>query len=82
MTKVKISKRRHLIKAISWNLLAMATTYMVLVYLPPFFDLKPISKEGAGALVILDRVIKLGFYYMHERAWFSSNWGIIKPSKD
>ena len=78
MRKLNINKKRHLMKAISWNLLAMTTTYIVLTQLPPFFDLKPISKEGAGFLVVLDRVIKLLFYYVHERAWFSSNWGIIK----
>ncbi len=82
MSKVKISKRRHLIKAISWNLLAMTTTYLVLTILPPYFGLVGISKEGAGFLTILDRVIKLVLYYGHERAWFSSNWGVIKPKKD
>ena len=79
MSKVKISKKRHLGKAISWNFLAMVTTYVVLTQLPPLFDLKPISKEGAGFLVILDRVVKLIFYYIHERTWFASNWGVIKP---
>jgi hypothetical protein len=79
MSKVKISKKRHLGKAISWNLLAMVTTYIILTQLPSFFDLKPISKEGAGFLVILDRVVKLIFYYIHERTWFASNWGVIKP---
>ena len=79
MSKEKISKKRHLIKAISWNLLAMITTYVVLTQLPPFFDLEPISKEGAGSLVILDRVVKLIFYYIHERTWFASNWGVVKP---
>ena len=65
-------------KAISWNLLAMTTTYIVLTQLPPYFDLQPISKEGAGFLVVLDRIIKLIFYYAHERAWFASNWGVVK----
>ena len=79
MRKLQISKKRHLIKAISWNLLAMITTYVILTQLPPFFHLKAISKEGAGFLVILDRGVKLIFYYIHERTWFASNWGVIKP---
>ena len=41
-------------------------------------NLEPISKEGAGFLVILDRVVKLISYYLHERAWFSSNFGVVK----
>ncbi|MBC8464664.1 MAG: DUF2061 domain-containing protein [Bacteroidetes bacterium] len=79
--KVKINKRRHLLKALTWNILAMSTTYVVLTMLPPVFGLEGISKEGAGFLVIVDRVIKLVFYYGHERAWFASNFGIIKPKK-
>ena len=82
MNKVNIDKKRHIIKAISWNLLAMTTTYLVLTILPPFFGLQGISKEGAGFLTILDRVIKLILYYGHERAWFASNWGVVKHAKD
>ena len=36
------TKRKHLFKAITWNLLAMTTTYIVLTMLPPFFDLEGI----------------------------------------
>lgn len=79
--KVKINKKRHLFKALTWNVLAMATTYIVLTKLPPYFGLEGISKEGAGFLVIVDRVLKLIFYYGHERAWFASNFGVLKPKK-
>jgi hypothetical protein len=78
MSKVKINKRRHILKSITWNSLAMTTTYFVLTELPPFFDLEPISKSGAGFLVVLDRIVKLIFYYFHERAWFTSNFGVKK----
>ena len=80
MTKVSINRRRHVLKAITWNLLAMTTTYLVLTLLPPFFGLQVISKEGAGFLTIVDRVIKLIFYYGHERLWFTSNYGVKKNS--
>lgn len=76
--KVKINKKRHLFKAITWNVLAMTTTYLVLTILPPYFGLEGISKEGAGFLTIVDRVVKLVFYYGHERVWFSSNFGVSK----
>jgi uncharacterized membrane protein len=82
MSKVKINKTRHILKAITWNLLAMTTTFVVLSYLPQFFGLKPLDKSSVGWLVILDRVLKLLFYYFHERAWFKSNLGVIKPPKD
>jgi hypothetical protein len=60
----------------------MTTTFVVLSYLPQFFGLKPLDKSSVGWLVILDRVLKLLFYYFHERAWFASNLGVIKPPKD
>ena len=78
MSKVSIDRKRHVLKAITWNLLAMTTTYLVLTLLPPLFGLEGISKEGAGFLTILDRIIKLVFYYGHERVWFSSNFGVKK----
>ena len=78
MSKVSIDRKRHVLKAITWNLLAMTTTYLVLTLLPPFLGLEGISKEGAGFLTILDRIIKLVFYYGHERVWFSSNFGVKK----
>ncbi len=76
--KVIIDRKRHIYKALTWNLLAMTTTYLVLTILPPFFGLTGISKEGAGFLVVVDRLLKLIFYYGHERAWFSSNFGVKK----
>ena len=54
MNKVKINRQRHILKSLTWNSLAMTTTYFVLTELPPFFDLEPISKSGAGFLVVLD----------------------------
>jgi uncharacterized membrane protein len=80
--KVKINRKRHIFKAFTWNLLAMTTTYVVLTALPPFFGLEGISKEGAGFLTIVDRILKLVFYYGHERAWFASNFGVVKKKKE
>ena len=45
MKKNMSTKRKHLFKAITWNLLAMTTTYIVLTMLPPLFDLEGISKK-------------------------------------
>ena len=78
MSKVAINKKRHIFKAITWNLLAMTTTFFVLSYLPPYFGFEPIDKSSVGWLVVLDRAAKLIFDYLHERAWFSSNWGVVK----
>ena len=79
--KEKNNRKRHILKAVTWNLLAMTTTYLVLTILPPYLGLKGISKEGAGFLTIVDRLLKLVFYYGHERAWFNSNYGLVKTNK-
>ena len=78
MKKLSINRKRHILKAITWNLLAMTTTYLVLTLIPPYFGLKGISKEGASFLTVIDRAIKLVFYYGHERAWLASNFGVTK----
>lgn len=80
MNKTQINRKRHIFKSITWSLLAMTTTYFILTELPPFFDLETISKGGAGFLVILDRIVKLVFYYFHERVWFTSNFGVVKKN--
>ena len=74
MSKVKISKRRHFIKALTWSFLASVTTFFV----GKAFGL---DNDKALMIVAIDRVLKFIFYYIHERAWFSSNWGVIKPPK-
>ena len=75
MSKVKISKRRHFIKALTWSLLASVTTFFV----GKAFGL---DNDKALMIVAIDRVLKFIFYYINERTWFASNWGIIKPPKD
>jgi len=72
MRKVKISKKRHLAKAITWSILASATTFFV----GRAFGLE---SDMALMIVAIDRALKFGFYYIHERTWFSSNWGVIRP---
>ena len=80
--KSKINRSRHIFKAITWNLIAMSTTFIVLTYLPPFFGFDSLDKSSVGWLVVLDRLVKLIFYYFHERVWFSSKYGVIKTKKN
>ena len=68
MKKVQTSKKRHFLKAITWSLLASATTF----FISKAFGLE---NNQAFMIVILDRGIKFIFYYIHERAWFNSDLG-------
>ena len=45
MKKNMSTKRKHLFKAITWNLLAMTTTYIVLTMLPRCLTLREYQKK-------------------------------------
>lgn len=59
---------RSIIKALTWRVIATSTT-VVLAYAATG-DMKI-----AGAIGAADVVIKLFFYYIHERAWGRVNVG-------
>jgi len=61
------ARKRSVIKALTWRVIATSTT-MVLAYAATG-DLKV-----AGAIGAADVVIKLLFYYVHERAWGRIPW--------
>lgn len=69
----KESKRRSVIKTISWRLLATITT-AVLVYL---FTGKI---EIAAAIGGIEIIVKIILYFFHERAWNNINYGKKEPN--
>ena len=56
------SRRRSLLKAVSWRVLATATT--VLIAWAVYRDIKPALAIGG-----IEFVAKFVVYYLHERAW-------------
>lgn len=62
MKGVREARWRSISKALTWRAIATSTT-MALAYAATG-DLKL-----AGAIGIADVIIKLFFYYLHERAW-------------
>ena len=73
MNKVKINRKRHIAKTITWRIIGTLDT-MVLGWL--------VSGDAMIGLKVgaLELVTKMILYYFHERAWYSSNWGVIKKS--
>ena len=59
---------RSIFKAITWRVIAAATT-MTLVYISTR-DISLTAEVG-----IFDIMLKLIFYYFHERAWNKTKWG-------
>ena len=66
MTKDKRS--RSVAKGISWRIIASITTVAIVYFTTSELEL-------AATVGMFDVVLKLIFYYMHERAWGSVVWG-------
>ena len=62
------TRKRSLAKAISWRFIATITGAAIVYFLTGEF-------EDAGKFIILDIILKLMFYYGHERAWTMVKWG-------
>ena len=56
------SKKKSLIKVITWRFIATSTT-MGLVYVATGESILALGVGGAGA------ILKMVFYYLHERMW-------------
>lgn len=68
LSKTKEFRSRSIVKALTWRAIATSVT-MTLAYIATG-DL-----ELAGAIGVADVIIKLGFYYLHERTWGHIEWG-------
>jgi uncharacterized membrane protein len=72
LSNTKELRSRSIVKALTWRAIATSTT-MALAYAATG-DLKL-----AGAIGVADVIIKLFFYYAHERAWGHIAWGKAVP---
>lgn len=66
-----VSKTRHILKAITWRLIASLTTFSISWILTG-------NIESGLTIGGLDFFIKLVLYYLHERVWYKSKFGISK----
>lgn len=70
------SRKRSLAKTISWRVIASFTTFLLALI---FFSDHADATEKATWIAAIEAVLKMLFYYYHERAWFPSrSW--MKPS--
>ena len=60
------SRVRHVAKSITWRIIATGTTIGVAAYIQGV-----ITMGQLGLLAVLDVIIKLIFYYLHERFWYN-----------
>ncbi|SHO80232.1 Adenylylsulfate kinase [hydrothermal vent metagenome] len=68
------TNKRSILKGITWRIVATTTTILI-VYL--FFGRLDLAITAG----LLESVLKIALYWLHERAWFKVKWGRekIKP---
>lgn len=64
------SRRRSIIKAITWRILALLITIIISFAILGSWSL-------SIAIGIVTSLLKTLFYYIHERLWERTNWGKV-----
>lgn len=73
-TKIKIkSSLRHLSKTITWRIIASLTTFGLAFFI---FNDDPEAMQKASGIALAETFIKMAIYYVHERAWHTSKFGL------
>lgn len=75
---------RSVAKAVSWRVVGTLDTlilsFLLITYLGPIFG-APVATgdalETAGYIAITEVVTKFILYFLHERAWSLTGWGIV-----
>lgn len=67
--KIKESRKRHIIKTISWRLIGTLDTIM----LSWFISGNPLIGLKIGGLEVITKML---LYYIHERTWYKINFGL------
>jgi len=68
-SSVSDSKKRHVLKTLSWRLVGTLDTILIgwLISGNPFVGLK---------IGIAEVITKMVLYYLHEKVWYKSNFGL------
>ncbi len=72
MNTLKDSHFRSLVKALSWRILGTVITATVALIITGEVRL-------AAEIGLIDALVKLGIYYLHERIWNRVPYGQVKP---
>ncbi len=74
--KAHLSKKRHLLKTITWRIVGTVDTILISWLISG----DPLVGLSIGGLEIFTKMI---LYYFHERAWYKSSFGVKrKPLKE
>ena len=68
--KPSISYKRHIAKTLTWRVIASFTTFLLAIL---FFGDDPSASEKAVSVALIESILKMIFYYGHERIWYKIN---------
>tara|TARA_R100000781_G_scaffold9994_1_gene9710 strand:+ start:19032 stop:19238 length:207 start_codon:yes stop_codon:yes gene_type:complete len=63
------TKKRSGMKAITWRLIATLDTFVIAWFITG-------DSIVAASIITVEVLTKFVFYYFHERAWQTTNWGL------
>jgi uncharacterized membrane protein len=64
-----VDRKRHLAKAVTYRVFGSATTAAIAYLIT--------GNTGLSATVgVVDSLLKIGLYYVHERVWYRVRWGV------
>lgn len=79
----EIKAWRSLAKAVSWRVIGTIDTlilsYLLITYIGPIFGMEQHGGEAletASYIAITEVATKMTFFFLHERAWAKSSWGV------
>ena len=72
--KIKESRKRHLIKTISWRIIGTLDT----VILSWLISGNPLIGLKIGGLEVITKML---LYYLHERTWYKINFGLSERTQ-
>jgi uncharacterized membrane protein len=73
-SKPNISRKRHLLKTITWRIIGTLDTMLIAWIISG----DPMVGISIGGVELFTKMI---LYYIHERAWYKSNFGVDKKDK-
>lgn len=66
-----VQKKRHAAKALTWRLVGTLDTFLLAWWLTG-------SVEFGAMFSGIEVITKTVLYYLHERAWYKTKWGVGK----
>lgn len=73
--KIKVTRDRpikSIVKAITWRIIASGTTFLLAML---FFGSDPKAVQKATGVAIIESILKIVLYFLHERAYAQLRWG-------